>query len=70
MTEEKVVSAEEVKKIKKCVDDVLTKSISISSSEQISVKVEKSDLDEKEKAILDYIKNNSGVIKQSISRCF
>jgi DNA-binding MarR family transcriptional regulator len=70
MTEEKVVPVEEVQRIKKYVDDVLKNSISLSSSEKISVRPEKSDLDEKEKTILDYIKNNPGVIKQTIVDAF
>ena len=70
MTEEKVVPVEEVKKIKKYVDDVLKQSISLSSSEQISVRPDKSNLDEKEKTILDYIKNNPDVIKQGVVDAF
>jgi len=70
MTEEKVVPVEEVQRIKKYVDDVLKNSISLSSSEKISVRPEKSDLDEKEKTILGYIKNNPGVIKQTVVDAF
>ena len=70
MIEEKFVPAEEVQRIKKCVDDALKNSISLSSAEKISVRPEKSDLDEKEKTILDYIKNNPGVIKQTVVDVF
>jgi hypothetical protein len=70
MTEEKVVPVEEVQRITKYVDDILKKSISLPSSEKISVRPEKSDLDEKEKTILDYIKNNPGDIKQTVVDAF
>ncbi len=69
MTKEKVVSAEEVEKLKRFVDDVLKKSISV-SSEQMSLVLEKSDLDKKEKVILNYIKNNPGIIKQGVVNDF
>jgi hypothetical protein len=74
---EKVVNVKELDKIKEAIDDVkeaiddviIKKSIP-STFNQLTVKIEGADLNEKDKRIFNYIKNNPGVIKTHVVKFF
>jgi hypothetical protein len=71
MSEEiKVVSAKELEKIRKNIDDALKKSASLRSVREMSIRVDGTGIDEKDKKIINYIRYNPEIIKQNVIDAF
>lgn len=69
--EERMVATREIEKIKKYIDDIITsKSIPFSSFNQIPLRGNEMDLEEKDKVVWYHIKENPGIIKEQIAKAF
>ena len=74
---EKVVNVKELEKVKgfidgvkEVIDDVITNKSIPSTYNQLTVNMDGADLSENDKTIFNYIKNNPGVIKNSVVKYF
>lgn len=70
MNEDRVVDEKELEKIKQFIDGVKTRAIPLSSFRHIPVRIEETDVDEKDKAIFDYIRGNENIIKKDVIDAF
>src|SRR2546426_4264284 len=68
--EDRVVDAKELEQIKQLIDGVKTKAKPLSSLRQIQVATEETDLDERDKAIFDYIRGDQDLIKKNVIDTF
>ena len=68
--EDRVVDAKELEQIKQFIDGVKTKAKPLSSLRQIQVATEETDLDERDKAIFDYIRGDQDLIKKNVIDTF
>jgi hypothetical protein len=67
---DKVVDVKELEKLKKDIDDVITKKSITVTTEQLQVRGYDQEIDEKDKVIYEYIKNNLGINKTQVVKFF
>jgi hypothetical protein len=68
--EDRVVDAKELEQIKQFIDGVKTKAKPLSSLRHIQVTTEETDLDERDKAIFNYIRGDQDLIKTNVIDAF
>lgn len=70
MRPQKVVSTEELDRVRKCIDDIESRAMMSSCFCQTIPAIDEIEVDEKLKRVLDYINNNPDIIKQNVVDTF
>jgi uncharacterized membrane protein len=68
--EEKVVNAKELEKIEKDIDALLKKSKPLPALRKMLIRTGEADLEERDKEIFNYIKNNPDITKTDVINAF
>lgn len=70
MNQQRIVNIEDLEKTKKTIDEIINKSMPTSCYEQFVPTLDTSEVGEKDKEVLDYIKSNPSIIKEGVVNAF